>query len=72
SCGEVRLGQGRDNARAYLDAHPELAAEIEEGIRANAQSLVMTKAGGKKTGRALTPAGKGVKVSVDEEIDEED
>jgi recombination protein RecA len=72
SCGEVRLGQGRDNARAYLDAHPELAEEIEAGIRDNALSLVMTKAGSKKAGRALTPAGKGVKVSVDDETDEED
>jgi recombination protein RecA len=71
SCGEVRLGQGRDNARAYLDAHAELAEEIEKGIRENAMSLVMTKTGGKKVGRALTPAGRGVKVSVDDELDGE-
>lgn len=28
-----RLGQGKDNARAFLEANPELAAEIEEKIR---------------------------------------
>ncbi len=29
-----RIGQGRENARAYLKAHPEVAATIEEKIRA--------------------------------------
>src|SRR4029078_10835565 len=30
-----RIGQGRDNARVFLKENPALAAEIEEGIRAN-------------------------------------
>src|SRR6476660_3872116 len=29
SYGETRLGQGRNNAKAYLDSHPEVAKEIE-------------------------------------------
>jgi recombination protein RecA len=29
-----RIGQGRDNTRVYLQQHPEIAAEIEEQIRA--------------------------------------
>src|SRR5690606_14838298 len=29
SYGDVRLGQGRENAKAYLKENPELAAEIE-------------------------------------------
>ena len=29
-----RLGQGKDNARDFLKAHPELAQEIETKIRA--------------------------------------
>lgn len=33
--GSLRLGQGRENARAYLEEHPEVATEIEEKIRAN-------------------------------------
>jgi recombination protein RecA len=32
SYGEERLGQGRGNAKAFLDEHPELAKEIEEKI----------------------------------------
>lgn len=31
--GDVRLGQGRENARDYLRAHPETAAEIERRAR---------------------------------------
>jgi recombination protein RecA len=36
--GELRLGQGRENAKDYLRAHPELAAEIEMAIRERAAS----------------------------------
>jgi len=36
SCGDVRLGQGRENAKQYLDENPELAQEIERQIRASA------------------------------------
>ncbi|MDR3344456.1 MAG: recombinase RecA [Oscillospiraceae bacterium] len=34
SCGDVRLGQGRENAKIYLREHAELADSIEEQIRA--------------------------------------
>jgi recombination protein RecA len=30
-----KIGQGKDNAREFLRAHPEIAAEIEAKIRAN-------------------------------------
>ena len=33
TCGDARLGQGRENAKDYLDEHPELMAELEEKIR---------------------------------------
>ncbi|MDR1301683.1 MAG: recombinase RecA [Treponema sp.] len=33
SCGEERIGQGRDNARLYLEENPELAKEIELKLR---------------------------------------
>jgi len=33
SCGETRLGQGRNNAKQYLVENPELADELEEKIR---------------------------------------
>jgi recombination protein RecA len=32
--GETRIGQGRENAKAYMEEHPELAEEIEDKIRA--------------------------------------
>jgi len=31
--GDVRLGQGRDNARGYLEANPELADALEEKVK---------------------------------------
>ncbi|MDQ3249682.1 MAG: hypothetical protein M3Q45_10820, partial [Chloroflexota bacterium] len=31
--GEIRLGQGRENAKAFLESNPELAAKIDAVIR---------------------------------------
>jgi len=36
SYDELRLGQGRENAREYLRQNPELAQELEQNIRASA------------------------------------
>ena len=36
SYGDVRLGQGRENAKQYLNENPELAEEIEQQVRASA------------------------------------
>jgi recombination protein RecA len=33
--GDTKLGQGRENAKDYLRQHPELAAQLEEKIRAS-------------------------------------
>ncbi len=35
SFGEMKLGQGRDNAREFLDSNPELAGEIDRRVRAH-------------------------------------
>ena len=43
--GDIRLGQGRDNAKIYLKEHPDTAKEIEDIVRANAERLL---AAGKK------------------------
>ncbi len=32
--GDQRIGQGRENAKAYLEEHPDTALELEEKIRA--------------------------------------
>jgi recombination protein RecA len=34
SYGETRLGQGKENSKAFLKDHPELAGQIEEKILA--------------------------------------
>ena len=35
SIGDERIGQGRDNAKLYLQQHPEVSDEIEAKIREN-------------------------------------
>lgn len=37
-----KIGQGKDNARTYLKEHPEVAAEIEQAIRAEALNINMS------------------------------
>ncbi len=37
--GETRLGQGRDNAKQYLQDNPEFAAEIEKKVREHAEQI---------------------------------
>jgi len=39
SYGDVRIGQGRENAKTYLSEHLELAEEIEQKIRASAAAV---------------------------------
>jgi recombination protein RecA len=31
--GKERIGQGRENAKAYLKAHPELMKQLEDKLR---------------------------------------
>jgi len=40
SYGDIRLGQGRENAKQYLKQNPESAKEIEEQIRASAATAI--------------------------------
>jgi recombination protein RecA len=42
SYGDIRLGQGRENAKQYLSQHPELAQEIEQQLRASAITARIT------------------------------
>lgn len=44
SCGDTRLGQGRENAKQYLREHSELAQRIEQQIRASASAPTDTAA----------------------------
>jgi recombination protein RecA len=42
SYGDVRLGQGRENAKQFLRQHPEIAQDIEGRIRASAGGHQLT------------------------------
>lgn len=75
--GELRLGQGRDNAKEYIKANPELAAEIEAKVRANADQLLKNmKAAGKKPVKVGAVLNAGVpeqpapKINIDVETDD--
>jgi recombination protein RecA len=46
SYGELRLGQGRENARTFLAENPDTAAEIEKEIRAQAGVATPAALGG--------------------------
>ena len=67
--GDIRLGQGRDNAKEYLKANPELMAEIEAKVRENADKLLKSPraAGGKKP----VKVGAAPRVNIDVETDDE-
>ena len=52
--GEMRLGQGRDQAKQFLKEHPEVSDEIEKIVRANADRLLA--AGKKGTVKPLDPS----------------
>lgn len=56
SYGETRLGQGRENAKAYFDEHPELAEEVEAKIRASKDvGTLFSKSSGKSSSTGVKP-----------------
>ena len=62
--GDVRLGQGRDNAKQYLLDHPEVMDEIKKKVRENAEKLYESKKTAKK---AAAPVAAAVPVEQDEQ-----
>lgn len=65
---DVRLGQGRDNAKQYLLDHPEIMDEIEQKVRENAEKLYESKKGSKK---ATAPVAAAVPVEEGEDKEKE-
>ena len=61
SMGEMRIGQGRDAVKAYMQANPEFAEKVEEEIRANALKLMS-----KQSQIAAKAAGRAVDVAADD------
>jgi len=43
--GETRIGQGRENAKAYLEEHPEMMDEIEKTIRGDEKAAEILTVG---------------------------
>ena len=65
SIGDERIGQGRDNAKLYLQEHPDVADRIEQEVREN-----MWKLQGSRAKPPIAPASKAVNVSADDFNDE--
>ena len=61
SMGEVRIGQGRDAAKRYLEENPEVAARLEADIRKNFDKLMSNQ-----SRIAARAAGRAVDVSADD------
>lgn len=54
SLGDERIGQGRDNAKLYLQSHPEAADALEEQIRENFYKLQGNRAQAKVAEKPVT------------------
>jgi len=54
SYGGNRIGQGRENAKAFLKENPDIAAAIEQAIRANAGLIASRITGAPEEGGAET------------------
>jgi recombination protein RecA len=54
--GETRLGQGRENAKIFLDQHPDMRDEIEAKIRKTDNvNQLFTKSAGKPSSAGVKP-----------------
>lgn len=72
SMGDIRLGQGRDNAKQFFKNNPDLAEKLEADIRANAHKLLthQARAAAVAAGRIPaeeTPSAEESKVNSEEE-----
>jgi recombination protein RecA len=61
SYGDIRLGQGRENAKQYLKDNPEIALEIENKIREKFQLPIMKEVAIDKTAKDKTTKDKTAK-----------
>lgn len=56
NCGEIRLGQGRDNAKEYMRQNPEFTESIAQQIKDNYDKLAPT---GKRSKKSPSKGAKG-------------
>ena len=64
SMGDERIGQGKDSVKAYLQANPDIAEEVEAKVRENMSKLMGTEV------KAAKAAERPVAVSADDFDDE--
>ena len=75
---EIRLGQGRENVKAYISANPDFAKELEEKIRAKLAEINVTQVQGAgaheeaKEKVVKKPAKKQVVGDIDISVDDDD
>ena len=75
SYGDIRLGQGRENVKAYFEQNPEFAAEVEEKIRQAMQKTADDKAASGSSSKAAVAGPKSVaaaKTRLDVTVDDDD
>lgn len=53
SYNDIRLGQGRENVKSYLEDHPELMRELEEKVRLQAGSMKLPMSLGDESAGSL-------------------
>ena len=58
SYGDERIGQGRENAKIYLEKNPNVAAEIEKIIRDQAAAITRELEGNPKPEEKISEKGK--------------
>ena len=71
SYNDMKIGQGKDNAKNFLKDNPDIAAEIEKKIREGAENLSMASKKDKKAA-ALEAAAKKVDITVNTDDDFEE
>ena len=75
SYGDIRLGQGRENVKAYFEQNPEFAAEVEAKIRDAMQSGSDEKPASKTTASKAAAGPRSVeaaKARLDVTVDDDD
>ena len=66
SMGDERIGQGKDSVKAYLQANPDIAEQVEQQVRDNMYKLM-----GGAQAKPAKAAQKPIAVSADD-FDDED
>jgi len=74
TCGDTRLGQGRENAKNFLEEHPEVMVDLEGKIRdaAAAQNAQILGGPGATLGAAAAVTANGAKGAAPLGLDDED